>query len=95
MPVILPIGYEKDWIKSSMHLSDVLGMLKQYAPEKMNAYIVSNQVNSHGENNALIITPLGEKLQSEQQQPTCKTSPYHHPNKVKHPPEGRWGVSRK
>ena len=95
MPVILSLGYEKEWIKSSKHLSEVLGMLNQFAPDKMNAYPVSDLVNTPGENTISMITPIGEKLQIEEQQPTRIISLYHYGNKVKHPPDGKWGESRK
>ena len=94
MPVILSIGYEKEWIKPSKHLSEVLVMLNQFNPDNMNAYPVSDLVNIPGENSALMINPIGNKLQSEEQ-PTRIVSPYHHRYKVKHPPNGSWGVSRK
>jgi putative SOS response-associated peptidase YedK len=96
MPVILNPGYEKEWIKSTKHLSEVLRMLKPFNPNKMNAYPVSDLVNTPGENNISMISPIGEKLQREQQQQTTRTiNSYHHGNKVKYAPDSAWGESRK
>jgi len=92
MPVILQPGYEKEWIKSTKHLSEVLGMLNQYDPTKMNAYPVSDLVNTPGENNALMISPIGERLQSEEQPTKSTTSYYGH--KRKDPMKGSWGQDR-
>jgi hypothetical protein len=70
-------------------------MRNQFAPEKMNAYPISDLVNTLGENSISMIYPKGAKLQSEEQT-APKVSPYyHHGHKVKHLPKRRWGESRK
>jgi len=46
MPVILAKFNEKDWIKSTKHLSEVLGMLNQFPVDQMNAYPVSDLVDN-------------------------------------------------
>ena len=42
MPVILPFQYETNWLKSTLHLSEVLRYLFPYPQEKMNAYPVTH-----------------------------------------------------
>lgn len=44
IPVILPLLYETNWLKSSLHLSEILRYLAPFSSEKMNAYPVSDQV---------------------------------------------------
>ena len=75
MPVILSSGYEKEWIKSTKHLSEVLGMLTQFTSEKINAYPVSDLVNVATEKYISMITPMGKRLQIDQQQPNTKPVP--------------------
>jgi putative SOS response-associated peptidase YedK len=67
MPVILSKSNETDWIKSTHHLSELLAMMNQFPSEKMNAYPVSEMVNTSGINEACLVSPVGEKLQSEEQ----------------------------
>ena len=45
MPVILTKSNEKEWIKSTRHLSEVLGMLNQFPVDQMNAYPISDLVD--------------------------------------------------
>lgn len=94
MPVILTLGYEKEWIKSSKHLSQVLGMLNPFDSTKMNAYPVSDLVNTEGGNSISMITPIGDRLQKDQQ-PTIRSYSQHHRNKVKYLSEGSWGENQK
>ena len=65
MPVILSRSSELQWIKASNHLSDVLRLLNPYPAEKMNAYPVSGMVNMEGVNDPVMLNPIGEKLQME------------------------------
>lgn len=67
MPVILSKSNETDWKKSTRHLSEVLRMLIPFPSEMMNAYRVSEMVNSSGVNDTCLLNPVGEKLQSEEQ----------------------------
>ncbi len=65
MPVILPRGRETDWIKSPRSLSQVLQMLLPYPFEQMNAYPISDRINTEGIDDLSIVNPIGEKLQEE------------------------------
>ena len=70
MPVILNKSNEKEWIKSTRHLSEVLGMLNQFPADQMNAYPVSDLVNNPGINHISMINPIGDKLQAAVEPPT-------------------------
>jgi hypothetical protein len=74
-PVIFTRINGADWIKSTRHLSEVLRLLNQYPSEKMNAFPVSDQIDIPGTNDATLVNPIGEKLQSEEQ-PTYFKRPY-------------------
>lgn len=56
IPVILTRSNEKEWIKSTKHLSEVLGMLNQFPSELMNAYPTSDLVNDPVENDISMIS---------------------------------------
>ena len=94
MPVILRPGYEKDWLKPEKSLTQVLRMLQQYPSEKMNAYPVSDLVDTPGVNEPGMINLIGERLQSEVK-PIMKvdtsSQSYH---KKKNSPDSSWGESR-
>ena len=62
MPMILSRSNELQWIRASNHLSDVLRLLSPYPAEKMNAYPVSEMVNTEGLNEPSMLNPVGEKL---------------------------------
>ena len=65
MPVILSRSRSADWFKSSLPLSKVLQMLNPYPPDQMNAFPVSDRIDTPGENNFSMINPIGAKRQSE------------------------------
>lgn len=65
MPVILPLQYETNWLRSSLHLSQILQFLAPFHSEKMYAYPMSNLANLGVVNDASMIIPIGEKLQVE------------------------------
>lgn len=65
MPVILPVHYETNWLKTSLPLSKVLRYLVLCPSEKMNAYPVSDLANTKGINDPSLLRPIGEKLQKE------------------------------
>lgn len=86
MPVILTPGYEKDWLKPDRPLSDVLHMLRQIPPQKMNAYPVSERIDIPGLNDPLMIKPIGEKIQSEGMPDPKVNRLYHYYQKKKADP---------
>jgi putative SOS response-associated peptidase YedK len=65
MPVILPPQYETNWLKSTMHLSEILRYLVRFPSEKMNAYPVSDSVTLGEVDDASLVMPIGERLQVE------------------------------
>jgi putative SOS response-associated peptidase YedK len=65
MPVILSRSNERQWIKASNHLSDVLRMLLSYPSERMNAYPVCDMIRTPGMNDPVMLNPIGVKLQNE------------------------------
>jgi putative SOS response-associated peptidase YedK len=78
MPVILPVQYETNWLKTSLLLSEVLRYLVQFPSEKMNAYPVSDLVDLGGFNDPSLLRPIGEKLQKEEViTQIIKSSHYH------------------
>jgi len=80
MPVILPLQYETNWLKSSLHLSEILSFLVPFPSEKMNAYPV-NVLVSYGANDVSLLTPCGEKLQAELTPPILSRSHHYHKSK--------------
>lgn len=66
MPVILPPLYETNWLKQSMHLSEILRYLIKFPSEKMNAYPVSEKAHADGVNDVSLIMPIGDRLQVEE-----------------------------
>ena len=80
MPVILPLQYETNWLKSSLHLSEILSFLVPFPSEKMNAYPVNGLV-SPGVNDVSLLTPCGEKLQAELTPPIFSRSHHYHKSK--------------
>ena len=76
MSVILSKCNESDWIKSTRNLSDVLKMLIPFPSEKMNAYPVSELVNTSEINDISMLNPVGEKLQADFEFQTRIIKPY-------------------
>lgn len=66
MPVILPRGKETDWLKDHRSLTDLLGMLRTYPAEKMNAYPVSPAIFLSSEVSPELLRPTGDRLYMEQ-----------------------------
>jgi putative SOS response-associated peptidase YedK len=65
MPVILPRGRERDWLRSSNHLIDILGMLEIYPAEKMNAYPLGRELESADPHTPEVLKPAGERIYQE------------------------------
>lgn len=85
MPVILPFQYETNWLKSTLHLSEVLKYLVPYQSEKMNAYPVARFDEENGDNSQSMIEPIGEKIQDETR-PIPRIRSYY-PHKTKTTPD--------
>ncbi len=65
MPVILPRGKEREWLRPSCHLSDILALLEPLAAERMNAYPVGVSPEERGPLRANDLWPAGERLVPE------------------------------
>lgn len=77
MPVILPFGQESRWLKPTLSLADILGMLKPYPSGKMNAYPVSGKIDQPGPFTKEILNPTGPRLLSEEQPPPLPRQSYY------------------
>lgn len=66
MPVILPRGRETDWLKDHRSLTDLLGMLRIYPAEKMNAYPLSPTLFTSNRVSPEMLRPAGDRLYQEQ-----------------------------
>ncbi len=66
MPVILPRGRETDWLKDHRSLTDLLGMMRTYPAEKMNAYPVSQGIFLSPKLSPEMLRPVGDQLYHEQ-----------------------------
>jgi putative SOS response-associated peptidase YedK len=75
MPVIIPKGREVPWLRSSNHLTDILGMLETFPAERMNAYPVGRDIDLQGPFTTGILTPVGERFYKETEQ---KIIPHRH-----------------
>ena len=82
MPVILSRSGERQWIKSSSHLSDFLRLLLPYPSEDLNGYPLSELVNIPGINDPTMLNPAGDRLKPEPR-PLFTTKGYHHSHKEK------------
>lgn len=93
MPVILTKSNEKDWIKSTRHLSKVLGMLNQFPSEQMNAYPISDLVDNPEINDISILQPIGDKLQADFEYTSRIPRPYRM-HKERAPSDTLWFENR-
>lgn len=82
MPVILTKSNETKWIKSEQPLSYFLKRLLPFPSEMMNAYPVSELVNSPEINIKPMLNPIGEKLQTEEKPTFVRRSSWHHKEKT-------------
>ena len=65
MPVILSRSGERQWIKSTAHLSDILRLLLPYPSDDLNGYPLSELANIPGFNDPTMLNPAGDKLKPE------------------------------
>jgi putative SOS response-associated peptidase YedK len=68
MPIILPKGREKNWLRPSSHLSEVLGMLEMFPAVRMNAYPISKDIELPSPYSIDILKPAGERIYTEVEQ---------------------------
>ena len=65
MPLILPKGTRDYWLAQDAPLNEVTSMFRQYPEERMNAYPVSELVNSPMNNTVDILQPVGQRIAKE------------------------------
>lgn len=87
MPVILPYGQESRWLKPTLSLAEILGMLTKHPSKQMNAYLISSEVNQPGPFTKAILIPQGSRLLSEEQPTTLPIKSYYG-HKKRPVPEG-------
>lgn len=81
MPVIIPKGREVPWLRSSNHLSDVLGMLERFPAEKMNAYPIGKDFDKSPQVSAPDLKLTGDRIYSEVERKVIPHSRWGHKEK--------------
>ena len=81
MPVILSYGLESRWLKQSLSLAEILGMLNKYPSKQMNGYRLSNKIDQPGPYSKEMLTPHGPRLLSESPPSLPQQSYYGHKKK--------------
>jgi putative SOS response-associated peptidase YedK len=66
MPAILSAEEAQQWIDKRTSFEEAMQLLKPYAPEKMEAFEVSKDVNKAGNNFPEILEPVGEVLKGDE-----------------------------
>jgi putative SOS response-associated peptidase YedK len=64
-PVILPEEYERTWLNPEAELDEILGLLKPYPSEWMNAYPISSKIKNPQMDGRELIEPAGERITPE------------------------------
>ena len=64
-PVILSKSEERKWLSSKTPLTDITKVLNPYPAELMNAYPISSEIKNPKAEGKNLISPTGEKIQSE------------------------------
>jgi putative SOS response-associated peptidase YedK len=77
MPVILSYGQESRWLKQTLSLAEILGMLNKYPSKQMNGYLLSNKIDQPGPYSKEMLTPQGPKLLSEEHPPSLPQQSYY------------------
>ena len=65
MPVIIPQGRRRKYLRSSCHLNEIVGMLRPWESETLNLYPVSGAVNDFQNNTREVVMPTGERVFKE------------------------------
>ncbi len=77
MPVILSYGQESRWLKKSLSLSEILGMLNKYPSKQMNGYLLSQKIDQPGPYSKEILNPQSPRLLSEEPPPSLPQKSYY------------------
>ena len=65
MPVIIPPGRRRKYLRPSIPLNEVMRMLRPYESESINLYPVSSKVNDFQNNTREVVLPVGERVYKE------------------------------
>ncbi|MBL7904003.1 MAG: SOS response-associated peptidase [Bacteroidales bacterium] len=77
MPVILQYGQESRWLKPTLGLAEILGMLTITPSKQMNGYSISSKIDQPGPYSKEILLPQGPKLLSEDHPPPLPRQLYY------------------
>lgn len=69
MPVILSFGQESRWLKPSLTLAEILGMLNKYPSKQTKEYLMNNKLDQPGPHSKEILNPHGIRLLLEEPAP--------------------------
>lgn len=65
MPVIIPEGRRRKYLRKSCHLNEIVPMLRPYESDTFNLYPVSPAVNDFHKNSNEILMPVGQRVYKE------------------------------
>ncbi len=65
MPVIIPEGRRRKYLRKSSHLNEVMSMLRPSESDSLNLYPVSPAVNDFQKNSNEILMPVGQRVYKE------------------------------
>jgi putative SOS response-associated peptidase YedK len=65
MPVIIPPGRRRKFLRSSAHLNEVMRMLRPTESASLNLYPVSSAVNDFQNNTREVVMPVGQRVYAE------------------------------
>ncbi len=65
MPVIIPQGRRRKYLRNSCHLNEVMGMLRPVDSDTLNLYPSSLAVNDFHNNTREVVMPVGQRIYKE------------------------------
>jgi hypothetical protein len=77
MPVILSYGQESRWLKQTLSLAEILGMLNKCPSKQMNGYLLSGKIDMPGPYSKEMLSPQGPRLLSEEFPPSLPQQSYY------------------
>ena len=77
MPVLLPYGQETRWLKPTLGLAEILGMLTITPSKQMNGYPLNSKIDQPGPYSKEILVLQGPKLLSEDHPPPLPRQSYY------------------
>ena len=65
MPVIIPHGRRRKYLRESCYLNEVMAMLRPFESDTLNLYQVSNAVNDFNNNTKQVVMPVSQRIYKE------------------------------